>query len=79
MKLQIFFSFYRMCPRHRQDDFVRKPIAEKIHKQAENDGNNYEKRIAVNLRKYPTDTDNHNQKHTHQKPSFPDIFGLVGV
>ena len=68
-----------MRPRHRQDYFIRKPIAEKIHKQAENNGDSNERRIAVNLRKHPADSDDNNQKQAHQKPCFADIFGLLGI
>ena len=63
-----------MRARHCQDDFIRKPIAEKIHKQAENNGNSDKRRIAVNLRKYPADADDNDQKQAHQKPCLADIF-----
>ena len=74
VKLQILLSLYRPRARHRQDDFVRKPVAEEIHKQAENNGDNDKRRVAVNLREHPANADDNDQKHAHQKPCLADIF-----
>ena len=63
-----------MSARHRQDDFIRKPVAEKIHKQAEHNCYHDKRRIAVNLREHPADADDNDQKHGHQKPCLADIF-----
>ena len=68
-----------MRARHCQDDFVRKPVTEKIHKQTKDNGYDDKRQIAVNLRKYPADADDNDQKHAHQKPCLADIFGLLSV